>query len=483
MPELPGGAFLKGLDTGSTLYSRMMGPKLKREAMAQAWQQHLDQLKMQKAAAGRAAQAAEDAHKLALMKLDPLSAFKQMVAYQQQMNGGQGGMQPSQEQSSMPSIGGMFGQQPQEMMEPEQGQFPLAEQQGLQEIMPEPEQGQFPALQQKILNPMQQPQADVPALNEQAINPLEAANASSATNGLDMEKIKKDPLLRAAFKQLFKYDPIEKPSSYTGAAREGLDMARLKKDYGVNSEAYRNAQAIQQSKETQRKDLSDKRSRELHGLKPGDVAIHDSETGEEIGFSKQLTKDQQMQEENRVKFDEIYPLVFNGASVFSGPGATLKLEQAAREYKINPKARKLIDDFLIAEKALTNTTVTEAARFGSGKQNQVFNRYRESLQAEDVPKKLKKWIKEYGIPAEANLKAGQRWQKILDEVDNKAKRLVPARRNYYYDPEKQYAHDEEMHRGQKSAEETYHDNELVQVEGPNGIEVMTYAEAKRKGAA
>lgn len=482
MPELPGNALLSGIKTGGNLYSQIMHPKIQRENMARQWQQHLDQLKLSKAAAGRAAQAAADAHKLALMKMDPLSAFKQMVALQQQMNGGQGAPQPSQDQSFMPGIGGAFGLQPQELQEPEQGQFPANEQQMVQEQMPEPQQGQFPALQQKILNPMQPPQGRVPSLNEQALSPMDALG-KKGPGGIDMDKVKRDPLQRAAFKKLFGIDPVEKTSSFTGAAREGLDMARLKKEYGENSEEYRNAQAIQQSKEQQRKDLSDKRTRELHGLKPGDVAIRDPETGEEIGYSKQLTKEQAMQEENRVKFDMLYPLIVEGASMLSGPGATLKLEQAAREYKTNPKARKIIDDFLIAEKALTNATVTEAARFGSGKQNQVFNRYRESLQASDIPQKLKKWIKEYGIPAEANLKAGRNWLKTLDEVDDKSKKMVPARRNYYYDPEKQYAHDEAMHRGEKSAEETYDDNELVKVQTPKGIEIMTYAEARRKGAA
>ena len=432
LPGDYGTAFSQGVNSGGSLFSRIMQPVLEREKQRQAEAHFQEQLKLQKQAAARAGANSDLQRKLLMQKLDPMHEIKQLQLLNDYFSGGKGAQgQPSSQQSFLPSIGAALrgGNQPQG-------------------------QGQFPALQERIMQGGMPQDNAIPQLNEQAVSPMEASAPQGSGNGLNMEAIKSSPILRGWFKKHFGIDPAsaDRGSAYTGSAREGLDLARLKKQFGENSEEYRNAEAISHAKEQQRKDLSEKRQRELHGLRPGDTPIIDPDTGEEIGYSKQLTKDQAMQEENKIKFDMLYPYVVEGASVFSGLGATKKLEQAARTYKTNPQSKKLIDDFLIAEKALTNTTVTEAARFGSGKQNQVFNRYRESLQASDIHDKLKKWIKEFEIPSEANRNAGRRWQKILDEVDNKSKKMVPARRSYFNDPEKQFQHDQEQFASQREKE-------------------------------
>src|ERR1700727_1014636 len=46
--ELPGNSFLKGLDTGSSMFSRMINPVIQRENMMRQWKQHLDSLAFQK---------------------------------------------------------------------------------------------------------------------------------------------------------------------------------------------------------------------------------------------------------------------------------------------------------------------------------------------------------------------------------------------------------------------------------------------------
>ncbi len=244
------------------------------------------------------------------------------------------------------------------------------------------------------------------------------------------------------------YNPFapEKGSSYTGAAREGLDMSRLKQQFGENSEEYKNAQSIQHAKEQRNEDLSEIRHRQLNGLKPGDTEITDQQTGQTIGFRKQTTDKQKDAAKNTVLFNHLFPLV-QGSAKLSGPGATARFEQAARTYKTNPESRKIIDDLLIADRAASTTAVTEASRFNAGHQLQTFNRLIDTLKSEDIPKKLKKWIKEYEIPAEANIKADKRWQEELNKAEKLANSRIPATMDYYFDPDKQFAHEQQMANG------------------------------------
>lgn len=286
----------------------------------------------------------------------------------------------------------------------------------------------------------------------------EMKNNNDEESEIDYELLKKHPALRGLFKEIFHFDPLTgtKPPALTGAARDAESMEQLRQLHGKDSPIVKEAEAIQHYKQQQQEDLSAIRQRQLNGLKPGDTEIKDPETGSIIGFKKQTDAKQKESAKNTVLFNELYPLVYKGGYMLSGPGATAKLEQAASEYNTNPDARKLIDDFLIAEKALGNTTVTEAARFGAGKTNQTYNRFAETLKAEDIHKKLKKWIKEYEIPPEATLKAGLRWTKILNDAEKKANSRIPATYDYYFDPEKQFAaqNASNEHLKEKTATET-----------------------------
>jgi hypothetical protein len=54
MPDSPGTGFLKGIDTGSSMFTRMIQPKIEREKQAQLERHFQEQLKLSKAAAARA---------------------------------------------------------------------------------------------------------------------------------------------------------------------------------------------------------------------------------------------------------------------------------------------------------------------------------------------------------------------------------------------------------------------------------------------
>lgn len=161
-----GEAFGKGMEGTSNMIYRMMQPKLKREEMAQEWKKHLDQLALSKAAAGRASQAASDAHKLAMMKLDPDYEINQMKHMMSAfgMGGQEEPQEPTQQESYMPSIGFMN-------------------------------------------NEPQQPPEQLPELNQDAVSPYEAANQPKNTGALNMDSIKQSLPLRMWFKKHYGIDP------------------------------------------------------------------------------------------------------------------------------------------------------------------------------------------------------------------------------------------------------------------------------------
>jgi len=81
MPDLPGNSLMKGVDTGSSLWSRIMQPAIERERMQQQQQQFLQNLALQKQAQGRAQQLLplmiqqyQDAHRTAQSE----AQFKEM---------------------------------------------------------------------------------------------------------------------------------------------------------------------------------------------------------------------------------------------------------------------------------------------------------------------------------------------------------------------------------------------------------------------
>lgn len=257
--------------------------------------------------------------------------------------------------------------------------------------------------------------------------------------------INKDDFMKAMFyKMAGLTPPTNHGNTLTGSAREAESMMELRNKYGSDSRVVKEAEAKEEQNKRRQDDLSEIRNRESFGAKPGDVPIKDPNTNSIIGFRKQTTEKQKEASKNIGLFNYFYPMVVKGAAPFSGPGATYKMEEAARKYKTDPKSAKLIDDLYIADKALTNTTISEAARFQAGRTNQTYNRYAESLKADDVPAKFKRWIKEGLVPSEANLKAGIRWQQEMNKAEKKAQRSIPATYDYYFNPDQHFENQQKM---------------------------------------
>lgn len=397
LPGSFGEALNQGVNTGSGMFARIMQPILQREQLAQQMKIHKDALALQQAAAGRASALAPLNQRIAELKLakaERESDPAKQLAYMQEILHGIHGAHGNQAQ----------GQPSQDIMKPFTGMG-----------MPSNEEIENPTIQ--------------------APSPEQLQNA-----GFNFTPEEQMALSMAGIK-------VPKPPALTGIAREAESLAQLRQMHGKDSPIVKEAEAMQKAKAQQHADLSEIRHRQLNGLKPGDTEIKDPQTGEVIGFRKQTDAKQKEAAKNQVLFNEIYPLAYKGGAPFSGPGATLRLHKAAQAYNTDPKARKLIDNLMIALKAASNTTITEAARFSAGRTNQTYNRFLETIKTEDLNNKLKKWIKEFEIPSSANLRAGMEWQKILNKAEKKANRSIPATYDYYFDPEKQFAHQNEHSTG------------------------------------
>lgn len=227
-----------------------------------------------------------------------------------------------------------------------------------------------------------------------------------------------------------------------GPARDAADLDRLKRQVGEDSEVYQNAKSAYDAQIGAKKDLADLRARTKAGLKTGEKEFFHPETGEPLGKEIPLTAKERESEEGNILFNELYPHVYKGASPFSGEGSITRLNQAAQNYKSDPKARKLFDDFLLANKMLAATTVNEASTLKAGRTNNTYNMLKESLDAQDVPRVVQKLIKEYQIPSSAQLRASMRYQKLLSDARKKARKSSPATQKLFYNPEMQAQHEQ-----------------------------------------
>lgn len=424
--DLPGASFLKGIDTGSTMFSRLMQPVLEREKQKQQAEQFAQELalkKQQEARLGANSGLNSKILQQQLLKLqhsnDPAYEIQQLQQMMQALGGGKQSQPQGMQQQPMPTQ--------------EEGEgMGMFSPEGLQEAQQQaPEQSTQPNMLGQV--------------------------------GIDMEAIKNSPILRGYFKKHFGIDPAGGESNVLhGPARDAADLAKLKKEVGENSEVYQNAKNAYDAQLDAKKDLRDLRARTKQGLKPGEKEFFDEQTGEPLGKEIPLTSAERQSEEGNILFNELYPYVYKGAAPFSGEGSIRRLEQAAANYKKDPKARKLFDDFLLAEKMLAATTVNEASTLKAGRTNRTYNMLKESLDAQDVPKTIKKLIKQYGLPASAQLKASMNYQKALSDARQKARKGTPATQKLFYNPEMQEQNEAQLN------EEQPHSNEQAKIKEIGG---------------
>lgn len=197
MPESPGSSLLQGLNTGSTMMSRIMQPVIERERLKQQQEQFVQNLALQKQAQGRAQalmpymiQQYQDTHRTAASEADMKDIYRNLL--KDALSGGAGGGQPGSPMGGAvsgqppmvpgmpPQAGGMPGQAP--------GQEPNAQQGGMPPQMP-PQIGAAPNAAPGLPAP------------DMATPPVPPVNADMAIAGQEHE-------LRAGNPRLTKLDSV-----------------------------------------------------------------------------------------------------------------------------------------------------------------------------------------------------------------------------------------------------------------------------------
>lgn len=209
---LPGNmidSLLNGFKVGSDIYSTVQQPRLAREKMKQLEEHFQEELKLKKAAAGRAGANSDLQRQLLLQKLDPMHEINQYKALENWIKG-QSANQQNNVSASMPTeeLGEGMG-----VFSPE----------GLQEAQ-------------------QQPQVNNPG-------------GSGNQGGVDLELLKQNPLLRGFFKKHIGYDPLAAiPQTLQEKQDAALDLFKQKEalkmqnkggDTPTNTVLTQNQQAIQ----------------------------------------------------------------------------------------------------------------------------------------------------------------------------------------------------------------------------------------------
>lgn len=397
-------AMLKGAETGGNIYSKIMSPIIAREHQAQQKKQFEEEMKLRQAQFARGG----------------MNSDLQRQLMQQQLLGLQHKNDPMYDINRLRMAASLFGKHPQGQGGPQELMG-----QGMGAFSPEGLQGaQQEANQQR----------------------------NGGMPEIDMEMFK-NPLLRGWFKHNYGIDPLAgEHETLHGPARDAADLDKVKKQYGQDSEIYQNAKAQYDASLDAKKDLRDLRARTKSGLKVGEKEFFDPESGVPLGKEMPLTAKERESEQGNILFNELYPYVYKGASPFSGEGSIQRLEQAASNYKTDPKARKMFDDFLLSEKMLAATTVNEASTLSAGRTNRTYGMLKESLDSQDIPNIIKKVIKQYGIPAGAQLKASMRYQKILSDARKKSKKNTPATQKLFYNPEMQSQYESQKNEGAPTKE-------------------------------
>lgn len=202
---LPGNmidTLMKGLDTGSTLYSRAVQPIIEREKQKQLEQHFQEQLKLSKAAAARNAslmpyrlQELQDKHAAAQFERNMMNQLMGGESGGGDMSGGMGG-----------AMGG--------------GSMPAPE-------MPTEEAGQG----QGMFTPEGLAQAQQALSAPQGGAPQSGAQAGGANSPL-LHKLMQNPMMRGWFKHKFGYDPLA-PTAQTPEDKQAMALDLFKQKEGI----------------------------------------------------------------------------------------------------------------------------------------------------------------------------------------------------------------------------------------------------------
>ena len=218
-------------------------------------------------------------------------------------------------------------------------------------------------------------------------------------------------------------------------------------------------------------------SEKLGGLKQNEHYLYDPETHEKIGIQRPFTPKEREVETGRAFFNEVFPSINNGFKDFIGKDSVKHFIHYADNYGKDPVATRKIDDLLLAQKLTSAGVVNEAATLGAGKTNMTYRNLMKSFPGSDIPNMIERYGKELKLPTEAFLKAGVRFQNMLNNATEKSSNSVPAMKILHYHPEKYLKSDEEK----KEALEEHHETVTIRNKKTGKEETVSKAEARKRG--
>lgn len=256
----------------------------------------------------------------------------------------------------------------------------------------------------------------------------------SMTSGATKQTTKAPMNYADMYQKAIMQSMMPKDSAYQGPAREARDLERLRNEVGENSPVYKQAQELARQKSETNSALNEQRLRRAGGLKPGETEVK-NDSGEVIGISKDFSPTEAKEEKGRIFFNYTYPKILQATSYYSGQGSIVRFANDASKYKTDKKSQQRIDNYLAAVKSIGPGAVKENATVGGANTNQVYNRLISTLNSSDLPKKVPEIVRKYGLPKEAELRAGLKFQSWLNQATNASKK-IPARHTQYLDGDK-----------------------------------------------
>lgn len=175
----------------------------------------------------------------------------------------------------------------------------------------------------------------------------------------------------------------------------------------------------------------------------GNVVL-DKNTGKPIpqGTLTPLTQQERDEQGGRSMFSDIYPLVNEAQTDYSGKGS-IKLFTSDVNYvekhpdEDSPQKRRLVN-FKVSENLLNPLAVKEQSTLGASGTLGMFNALQSTLGKSDIPKVFKLY-ESYKVPGIVNKEAGEKFLQIITDATTKANEQTPAFQKRYYNIEDQQA--------------------------------------------
>jgi len=299
---------------------------------------------------------------------------------------------------------------------------------------------------------------------QESPNPQQQENTNSQqTNNFDINKSIQDAFRKVAQGKNQQFAP-----SNLGKLQQEASKAQA----GINPFTNQNFESDQEKEEF----LAPYREK-LSGLKQGEHYVYDPETHEKVGVQRPYTAKEREDESGRHFFNEVFPTINNGFKDFIGKDSVKHFIHYADNYGKDPIATRKIDDLLLAEKLTTSGIVKEAATLGAGKTNMTYRNLLKSFPGSDIPHLIERYGKELKLPTDAFVKAGVRFNHMLNQATEKSINSVPAVKTIHYHPEKYLKSDEQK----QAALEEHHETITIRNKKTGKTETVSKAEAKKRG--